>query len=239
MRPSKSGTLALAVLIVSSTLTLMPLSIAVSVTPVRLTESDISAAPYIMIYKADGNYPMNHWVNTDCMHPIICVDNNSASIRVSVGISGNVYYPAGLGTLMNAGGYLTKVSYSASWQGNHETVGYTGDATNHQAGYQFNLTGIPYGNQSISVYASGNILLFEDGFASTYPVLQRGSQSVSFTVAHTSAETTEPTPDVVQPAYSSLMPIQTEYMYSIVLASLIAAAIAITIVAKKPKIQTA
>jgi hypothetical protein len=217
----------------------MPLSIAVSVTPMRLTESDISAAPYIMIYKADGNYPMNHWVNTDCMHPIINVDNNSASIRISVGISGNVYYPAGLGTLMNAGGYLTRVSYSASWQGNRETIVYTGDATNHEGGYQFNLTGIPYGNQTISVYASGNILLFEDGFASTYPVPQRGSQSVSFTVAHTSAETTEATPDVVQPAFSSLMPIQTEYMYAIAITTLIAAAVAITVVAKTSKPKTA
>lgn len=140
MRPSKARSVALTVLIAASILTLMPLSTAVSVTPMRLTESDISAAPYIMIYKADGNYPMNHWVNTDCMHPIINVDNNSASIRINVGITGNVYYPAGLGTLMNAGGYLTKVSYSASWQGNHETVVYTGDATKHEGEYQFNLT---------------------------------------------------------------------------------------------------
>lgn len=231
MSPLIYRTIALATLLATLILASTPLSMAVSVTPERLTESDISAAPYIMIYKADGNYPMNHWVNTDCMHPIINVDNNSASIRISTGISGNVYYPAGLGTLMNAGGYLTKVSYSASWQENRETVVYTGDATNHKGSYQFNLTGIPYGNHTISVYASGNILLFEDGFASTYPVPQRGSQSVSFTVAHTLEPSNS---EVAQPIYS-LPQIETQYVYVIAVIILLATAAIITVVSKKLK----
>jgi hypothetical protein len=133
---------------------------------------------------------------------------------------------------MNGGGYLTKVSYSASWQGNKETVVYTGDATNHQGGYQFNLTGIPYGNQSITVYATGNILLFEDGFASTYPVPQSGSQSAGFTVARAS---TQPTLDVSQQEASAQEAVETGYAYAIVIIMLVSSAVAIAVVAKKLK----
>jgi hypothetical protein len=190
---------AFTVLITTLFLALTPLCFAISVKPLRLGESDISATPNIFIYKADGTWPMDHWANPDCTHPIIEVCNNSATIRVKVAVTDNVYHPATLGTLMNAGGYLTRVSYSANWLNNQETVIYTGDATNHKT-EQFTLAGIPYGNQTITVYASCMILLFEDGYTSTYPVPQSGFHSVTFEIAYNpAAPTSEPTLDTVQP----------------------------------------
>ncbi len=122
-----------------------------------------------MIYKSDGSYPMNHWVNPDCTHPIIYTDNGSAAIRVSVGVNCNVYVGALLGDILNSGGYLTEVTYTASWEGNKPHVVYTGTADDREGGFVFNLTGIPYGNHTISVTAKSVVLLFTDDFASTYP----------------------------------------------------------------------
>jgi hypothetical protein len=165
------------------TLVITPLPIEVmaqNTAPSRLTASDISAAPGIFIYKADENWPMDHWANPDCTHPIIYTDNGNATIKVRVTPPSDVYYPAGQDTIMNAGAYLTSVSYKASWQGNNTIILF--DSTS-DGEFDFNLTSIPYGDQYIEVSASCNVLLFENGFSSSYPVPQNGTHAVNFTVA--------------------------------------------------------
>ncbi len=157
----------------------------------RLTASDISAAPGIFIYKENGTWPMDHWVNPDCTHPLIYTDNGSATIRARVTPPSDVYYPAGVDTIMNAGAYLTSVSYKASWQNNRTINLFTGNSNGE---FDFNLTGIPYGDQYIEVSASCNVLLFENGFSSTYPVPQSGTHAVDFTVAQVPTPTPAPTP---------------------------------------------
>lgn len=172
--------LAIAVILTAS-IALIPLEVtAQNTASSRLTGSDISAAPGIFIYKEDGDWPMDHWANPDCTHTIIYTDNGSATIRVRVTTPSDVYYPAGLDTIMNAGAYLTSVSYKASWQNNRTINLFTG---NSEGEFDFNLTSTPYGDQTIEVFASCNVLLFENGFSSTYPVPQSGTHTIDFTVA--------------------------------------------------------
>jgi hypothetical protein len=151
----------------------------------RLGASDISAQPNIMIFKENGTWPMDHYANPDYAHPTIYADPGKAAIRISVLMPSQVYYPAGSGTLMNAGAYLTAISYRASWK-NNQTIIVDSD--------NFNLTNIPFGDQQIEVFASCNVLLFDDGFSSTYPVPQSGSHAVNFTVAPIFSPTPSATP---------------------------------------------
>ena len=178
-------------LVITLCITLIPLEVAA-----RLEESDISAEPYIFIYKEYGNYPIDHWANPDCTDPVIHTDNGNATIRVSVGTSRDVYVSSLQGTVMNAGGHLTSVSYQASWKGNQIVDVYSG---NSQGGVNFNLTNIPYGKQHITVFASSEVLLFENIFSSTYPVPQSAVHALDFTVARTaSAQEPTPTSDLIQ-----------------------------------------
>jgi hypothetical protein len=78
-----------------------------------------------------------------------------------------VYVPAAVGDILNAGEYLTSVSYKASWQNNQTINLFSG---NSQAELNFNLTDIPHGHHYIEVSASCEVLLFDNGFSSTYPV---------------------------------------------------------------------
>lgn len=162
----------------------------------RLESSDISAAPAILIYKVDGSWPMNHWANPDCTYPIIYADTGRATIKVTIKMPQDVYYPAGLGTLMNAGGYLTSVSYKASWLNNQTVSVCSGDSNSE---LKFEIKNVPVGRQHLEVFASCDVLLFENGYSSTYPVPQSGSQGVTFAVALTGT-TPEPTPTPMPPA---------------------------------------
>ena len=74
---------------------------------------------------------------------------------------------------------------------------------NSQAELNFNLTDIPHGHHYIEVSASCEVLLFDNGFSSTYPVPQSGTHSIDFTVAPvpTPSPATTPTP---APIISSL-----------------------------------
>jgi hypothetical protein len=162
----------------------------------RLESGDISAAPAILIYKVDGNWPMNHWANPDCTYPIIYTDTGRAIIKVTIKMPQDVYHPATFGTLMNAGGYLTSVSYKANWLSNKTISVYSGDSNSE---LKFEINNVPVGRQHLEVFASCDVLLFENGFSSTYPVPQSGSQGVTFVVALTGT-TPEPTPTPVPPA---------------------------------------
>jgi hypothetical protein len=197
-------------------ITLIPLGVAAqSIIPLRYNASDISAEPNIFIYKEDGNYPMDHWVNPDCTNPVILNDKGNATIRLKIGMPSDVYIPAEQGDILNAGGYLTSVTYKASWQNNQTINLYSG---NSETELNFNLTNIPYGSQHIDVYASCVVLLFDNGFSSTYPVSQSGTHSVNFTVAPNPTPTPASTPTAA-PLLSSLNLEQTALiMMAVVLA---------------------
>lgn len=183
-------------LIVAVISLLFSIEIVPLVADARLTSSDISAAPAILIYKVDGNWPMNHWANPDCTYPIIYADTGRATIKVTIKMPQDVYYPAGVGTLMNAGGYLTSVSYKASWLNNKTVSAYSGNSNSE---FKFEINNVPVGRQHLEIFASCDVLLFENGFSSTYPVPQSGSQGVTFAVALTGT-TPEPTPTPIPPA---------------------------------------
>jgi hypothetical protein len=157
-----------AVIVIALSTTLIPLGAAAqNITTVRYTSDDIAAAPGIFIYKENGNYPMDHWVNTDCTNPVIYTDNDTATIRLRISMPSRVYVPAAVGDILNAREYLTSVSYKASWQNNQTINLFSG---NSQAELNFNLTDIPHGHHYIEVSASCEVLLFDNGFSSTYPV---------------------------------------------------------------------
>jgi hypothetical protein len=143
---------------------------------------------------------MDHWVNTDCTNPIIYTYNSNATIRLRITMPDRVYVPSATGDILNAGGYLTSVSYKASWQNNQTIKLLSG---NSQAQLNFNLTNIPYGHHRIEVSASCEVLLFDNGFSSTYPVPQSGTHSIDFTVAPVPTPSPAPTPTPA-PIISSL-----------------------------------
>jgi hypothetical protein len=194
-----------------------------------LNSGDIDAAPYVFIYKPDGNYPMDHYVNTDCLNPIIYTDNATTYIRVSVGGASQVYVSSLQGTIMFAGTYLTEVTYWASWMGNKPVTVYRGDSVNHQGSVVFNLTGVPHGNQSIGVSVKSVVLLFGSSFAETYPVEADGSGGVSFRVAYPS-EQNQPSQDQSAAANAGL---PTETAYTATLTALLISTVAVITAAKK------
>jgi len=197
----------LAVAIVLVSITLLPVGDA------RLGEEDISAAPGIFVYKEDGNWPMNHWANPDCTNITIYTNERAATIRVRVTMPSRVYVPAQFGDILNAGGSVKTVSYKASWE-NNKTI----NLFNGKSGSElnFNLTGIPYGYHSITISASCDVLLFDNGFSSTYPVFQSAEHQVVFTVARVPTPTRAPTPTPV-PILSDLTLVQTVIAITIII----------------------
>jgi hypothetical protein len=215
--------------------TLAPLEAAQNGTSGHLTSNDISAAPNIFIYKIGENWPIDHYANLDWEDPIITVDNSSATIKLFVGLARDVYVPAALGTIMNGGGYLTEVTYKASWLGNRTVTAYNGST---KSALNMNLTDIPYGKQTIQVNASCNVLLFNSfpDDLSTYPVPQNNTRTISFTVVN-SAETPTLVPSPVTAL--SIQQIPTEYACVLSIVALAVAAGAVYAVAKRASKKSA
>ncbi|HSV50100.1 MAG TPA: hypothetical protein VLH35_07265 [Candidatus Acidoferrales bacterium] len=213
--------------------TLAPLEAAQNGASGQLTANDISAAPNIFIYKIGENWPIDHYANQDWEDPIITVNNNSATIKLFVGLARDVH--AGTGTLMNGGGYLTEVTYKASWLGNRTVTAYSGS---DKSSVNLYLTDIPYGKQTIEVNAFCNVLLFRSfpDDLSTYPIPQNNTRIISFTVAN-SAETPTPIPSPITALSVQSIPIEYACILSIV--ALAIAASAIYVVAKRENKKSA
>lgn len=227
MNPKSLMLTALSIMILMATLA--PLEAAQNGASGQLTASDISASPNIFIYKIGENWPIDHYANLDWENPIISVDNNSATIKLFVGLARDVH--AGTGTLMNGGGYLTEVTYKASWLSNRTVTAYSGS---DKSALNMNLTDIPYGKQTIQVNASCNVLLFNSfpDDLSTYPVPQNNTRTISFTVAN-SAETPTPIPTPITAL--SVQQIPTEYTFVLTIVALAVAGGAIYMVAKRAR----
>lgn len=208
--------LAVAILLTSST-TLIPVKVsAENNTSPRLYATDLSATdivapPIIVISQENGSYPFY----TD--NPVIYTATGNATIWVSVGTPYQVYVPEDLDTIMFAGGYLTSVSYRASWQ-NNQTINVYVYSGSSKTQVDFNLTDIPIGEQQLEVSASCNVLLYEGGVlgSSTYPVPQNGNDSIDLSVlpqlptptpspTPTSTPTVSPTASVPEVAYCGVV----------------------------------
>ncbi|NLF88905.1 hypothetical protein GX563_08805 [Candidatus Bathyarchaeota archaeon] len=173
---------------------------------------------------------MNHYANPDYANPTIIVDNNSATIIMIVSLAKDVYFPAGFGTIMNAGGYLTEVTYNASWLGNRNITAYSGTS---QSYLKLPLTDIPYGKQTIQVYATCNVLLYNNfpTDTSAYPVPQYANSIITFNVASSIQTPIPPGPTPTQ--VPSIQPIPAGSVYALSAAAIVVIALIAFVVAKK------
>ena len=86
---------------------------------------------------------------------IFLTDTTNSTLRIHVDGPKEISYDQGNNDKLRCWmEYLTAVSYQASWENNKETKVYTNTTDNQTKTYDFELTNIPYGNNTIEIYAS-------------------------------------------------------------------------------------
>lgn len=175
--------------------------LAIVLIPSRVTaqgsdNSYLSAPP--LIYVVEGNSGFS--INYENPNPVIYTDNGNVTLTLLVRLPYEVNSDTTQGnvTMQNSvvwlgEGYLTSVSYKASWQNNRTINLYTNPSTElynvqynqSQGEFLYNLTNIPYGNQQLEVYASCIVIILANGYSSTSPLFQTATNSIDFTVAPT------------------------------------------------------
>lgn len=150
--------------------------------------SGLSAPPLIWVTQENQSIAIDY----ENPHPVIYSASGNATLLLTVRLPYSVYDVKTLDDIMWTGnGYLTSVSYVASWKNNQTINLYTNSSTNNiqnvdsKGQLLYSLTNIPYGNQQIEINASCTVFLFANGFSSTYPFYQTSTHSINFTVATT------------------------------------------------------
>jgi len=159
----------------------LSLSIALISSGVSAQESDdsgLSAKPIIFVLKGANDGLAIDYYNS---FPVIYSDTGNATLWVIIRMPYQVYDAKGQDTVMWLGGHLTQVSYKASWQ-NNQTVNLNPNNAN-KGELDFNLTNIPYGNQTLEVNASCVVQIMDNWEGASHPFYDNNTKSVSFAVA--------------------------------------------------------
>lgn len=178
----------------------------------RFNETNIQGHPLINIFDFElqdiplGWTDSNGWGGTD--HPVIIyTDTENVTISVWVAMpefSDPLFPPVPVSGNTFSNGYLTSVSYAASWQNNRTVQVYTNTSMSRLDQVNFNLTSVPYGYQVIHVYATCVITPFDSVTASTYDIPQSSEKVLNFTVA--APPTPTPTPSMQNDSLPSTAP---------------------------------
>ncbi len=144
--------------------------------------SDVSADPYILIFGTNSRFPLDYGYYSDTSS-ILYSDDGNATIRLKIGMPREE-------SMLVSGQSITSVSYNASWQNNKPIVLFSGKSGEDLF---FNIDGIPYGNQSIQVTASGTVHYCDNDFTNSRIIEGNSTKYLDFTVAPTHTPTPEPT----------------------------------------------
>lgn len=210
----------------------LPLATAQTPVPIhKFNETNMHAPPEIKIFDYEmQNWPLgwvnaNGWCGTD--NPVvISTDTGNVTLSIWVGLprfADPLYpaMPAPGNTFSN--GYLTSISYQASWQTNQTRQIYTNTSKNHPNEFHFNLTNVPYGYQTIHVYATCVITPYDCATASTYDIPQSSEKLLNFTVA------APPTPT---PKEQNIAPPSTAYIAALIIIAVVSF-VTLTVLNKK------
>lgn len=155
-------------------------------------DSYTSAPPIILVYKNENDGSPIDYYNT---HPVIHTDKGNVTLWIKILMPYQVYNAKLQGTVMWLGGYLTSVSYEASWQNNQTVELYANTSNNGQGQFDFSLTNIPYGDHHLEVSASCVVFILDQySPVSSHPFYDSTEKSVDFTVAPNPTPTPTPTP---------------------------------------------
>ena len=168
----------------------------------QYNESNMHAPPVINIFNFEtqsvplGWLNSNGWGGTD--NPVV-IYTDTGSVTISIWVEMPRFHdplypsmPAPGNTFSN--GYLTSVSYVASWQNNQTIQAYINTSKNQQYQVRFNLTSVPYGYHVIHVYATCDITPYDGATESTYDIPQSAEKVLNFTVAAPPTPTPSSTP---------------------------------------------
>jgi hypothetical protein len=115
-------------------------------------------------WSAEGPIATVHWTNGTANQflelneghtSIFFTDTTNSTLRIHVDGPKEISYDHGNNDKLSCWmEYLTAVSYQASWENNKETKVYTNATDNQTKTFDFELTNIPYGNNTLELYAS-------------------------------------------------------------------------------------
>jgi hypothetical protein len=115
-------------------------------------------------WSAEGAIAMVHWTSGTANQFFelneghtskFFTDTTNSTLKIHVDGPKEISYDHGnRDTLRCSMDYLTAVSYQASWENKEETQVYTNSTDNQTKVFDFELTNIPYGNNTLEVYAS-------------------------------------------------------------------------------------
>lgn len=93
-------------------------------------------------------------------HTIFLADTGNFTLKIRVDGPREVYKTGMQDPLNWQLNYLTSVSYQASWRNNNETQVYTNTTDNQTKTFDFELTNIPYGNNTLQIDTSYVVTVF-------------------------------------------------------------------------------
>jgi hypothetical protein len=162
-------------------------------------------------WSAEGPIATVHWTNgtanqlfeiTEDHTSIFLTDTTNSTLRIHVDGPKEISYNQGnRDTLRCSMEYLTAVSYQASWENNKATQVYTNTTDNKTKTYDFELTNIPYGNNTIELYAS---YLVSACGPPLYSSLHMSTHTNYFFVVSPNTQVPTPTPTTLVSDYFGL-----------------------------------
>ncbi len=183
-------------------------------------ESSTSAKPIVFVLDDENDgLPMDY----QSPSPVIYTDSGNVTLWVRVLMPYDVYNADSQGTVMWLGGYLTSVSYSASWLNILTASVYTNASASNQAALNFTLTNVPYGEHQLRVNASCVVFILDQySPLSSHAFYDSTEKSLNFTVApvptpapttslspsSTSSPALSPTPTTTPEETTTLVPTQ-------------------------------
>jgi hypothetical protein len=129
------------------------------------------------------NATSSQWVQLNAENSLCYTDNGNLTLRIHAGEPSSVHNSQISEVVRWWMGYLTSVSYRASWQGNHIVEVYTNITGDNQQSFDFQLTNVPYGNHTLEVYVSYVVYTF--GTQRTPVTFSRNYNLYNFTVEST------------------------------------------------------
>jgi hypothetical protein len=183
--------------------------------------SGLSAKPSIEIIVENGIYtPPEYTYPPEYPPPLIYSESGNITLKFEVRLPDAIWNAQGT-VYMAPGGYLTFVSYKASWQNNQTMDVFTNieyGIKTDVGQFNYTLTNITYGNQQLEINASSVVFGLNIQSGTTYPVYGSNEYPYDFTVAPPPT----PTPTPSKSAFNSVS--------TIIIIAIITIAILITFV---------
>jgi hypothetical protein len=169
------------------------------------------------------NATIGQWVELkEWCYSIFCIDTENFTLRIHVDGPRDVYNSRMQDPINWRMDYLTSVSYQASWQNNKEIQVYANTLDNQTKTFDFELTNIPYGNNTLQVSTSYVVSVFGPPY---YTLNFSKGTSYFFVVAPT------PTPTPTSAAGFSL-----EYATAVAAVGIAVGIIAVVFYKKRQKV---